>query len=99
MRETAIVPTTWREGGLGNPLCQSFGIFGVSQHEVDVRVSCRVTLDAGQGEGRLAVAPVGRPEQREKRRVLRERHQLAVAERPARRREVERDNADLGYEW
>jgi hypothetical protein len=56
-------------------------------------------LQVGKREVRLAVAAVGGAEQREQRGVLRERQELAVAERPALRREVEREDADLGDEW
>src|SRR5688572_16349240 len=56
-------------------------------------------FQVGQGEGGLAVAAVGRAQQREQRRVLRQRQQLAVAPRPPLWREVEREYADLGNEW
>src|ERR1700680_3401053 len=57
------------------------------------------TLQVGEGEVRLAVAAVGRSEQREERRILGDRQKLTVAEGPALRREVEREDADLCYEW
>ena len=50
---------------------------------------------SGRAKFDLAVAAVGRPEQREERGVLRQRQQLPVAPRPALRREVEREDADL----
>src|SRR3712207_8216704 len=48
-----------------------------------------------RSEGALAVAPIERVHEGEERRVLRDRHELAVAERPAGRREVERVDADF----
>ena len=47
-----------------------------------------VSLQVGQREGGLAVTAVGRAEQREERGVLRDRHQLPVAEGPAGRRKL-----------
>ena len=52
-------------------------------------------LQVRQGEGVDAVAAIGRAEDREQGVVLRDRHQLAVAPRPALRREVEAETADL----
>src|SRR5947209_13948990 len=49
----------------------------------------RVALHVGKSEVALAIAAVGGTEQREERRVLREGKDLAVAERPSLRREVE----------
>ena len=51
------------------------------------------SLEVGQLERRLAVAPVHRPEQREQRLGLRDGHGLAVAMRPALGGEVEAENA------
>src|SRR5262245_29512998 len=59
----------------------------------------RVTLHVGQREVRFAVAAVGVAEQGEKRRVLRERENLAVAEGPALGREVEGEDANLSDKW
>ena len=58
----------------------------------------RAPLQIRQRKVALAVAAVGGPEQREQRRVLRDRQELAVAERPALRGEVERKDANLGNE-
>src|SRR6185369_5816126 len=52
----------------------------------------------GEREGALAVAAVGGAEEREQRGILGDRHDLPVAERPPRGREVEREDADLRYE-
>src|SRR5262245_6132973 len=54
-----------------------------------------IPLKIGQREGRLPIASVRRAEQREERGVLGNRHQLAVAEGPAFRREVEWKDPDL----
>ncbi len=59
----------------------------------------RIALHVGQPEGALAVAAIGGAEQGEQRGVLRDRHQLAVAEGPSPRRKIEREDADLGHEW
>src|SRR3954454_375790 len=56
------------------------------------------TLKVRKRERRLSVPSVRRAEEREERRVLAERQQLDVAERPALRREVEREDPDLGDE-
>src|SRR5262245_37739904 len=56
-------------------------------------------LEVGQGEGGPPVATVVRAEQREERRVLGDGQQLAVAQRPAERREVPAEHSDLAYEW
>jgi hypothetical protein len=53
----------------------------------------------GEGEVRLAVAAVGRAEQREERGVLRDRQDLSVAEGPALRGEVVGNEADLTEKW
>src|SRR5207253_3858955 len=55
-------------------------------------------LKIRQREVGLAVTAVHRAEQREERRVLRYRQQLAVARGPAGRGEVVREDADLCYE-
>jgi hypothetical protein len=52
-----------------------------------------------QRERRLAVASVGRADQREQGLVLGDRQQLAVAERPASRGEQASEHADLGNIW
>src|SRR5260370_30873383 len=57
----------------------------------------RTSLHVRQREVALAVAAIGGAEQRKQRRVLRDRHKLPVAERPAFGREVERENADLRH--
>ena len=51
-----------------------------------------------QAEGNLAVPAIDRADQREHRVVLGNRQQLAVAARPAPRREVEAAHADFGEE-
>ncbi len=56
-------------------------------------------LQVGQAKGGLPVAAVGRADQLEEGRVLVDRHQRTVAERPALRREVEADDADFTDEW
>src|SRR6478609_1477830 len=58
-----------------------------------------VALHVGKGEIRLAVAAVGRAEQREKSGVLRKRQDLTVAERPPFGGEVEGEDADFSNEW
>ena len=50
-----------------------------------------------QREGALAVAAVGRADQLEQRLVLGDGQQLALAEHPARRREVAGEHPDLAY--
>src|SRR5262249_14211831 len=55
-------------------------------------------LQVGQCEGAPAVAAVGRAEQREQRRVLRDGKQLACADGPPSGREVEGEHAYLGDE-
>jgi hypothetical protein len=60
----------------------------------------RITaLKVRQRERRDAVAAVGRAEQREQRLVLRDRHDLPVAERPAFRGEGEREDGNLSEKW
>src|SRR5580658_4521572 len=54
-------------------------------------------LQVRQGEVGLAVAAVGGAEQREQRRVLAKRQELAVAEGPPGRREVKRKDPDLRH--
>src|SRR5262249_17040094 len=61
-------------------------------------VKRRVALKIRQLEIRSSIAAIGRPEQREQRRILRNREQLASAERPAEGGEVERENPYLGDE-
>src|ERR1043166_9421730 len=53
----------------------------------------------GQRKRRYAVTAVHGAEQREQRRVLRDRQQLALAQRPAARREVIGEQRDLAEEW
>ncbi|KNX68149.1 hypothetical protein KO06_14530, partial [Listeria monocytogenes] len=59
----------------------------------------RIALHVGQREVAPAVAAVSGAEQGEQRGVLRDRHQLAVAEGPSLGRKIEREYADLGQEW
>src|SRR3954453_13071602 len=58
----------------------------------------RATLQVRQRKIALAVAAIEGAEQREQRRVLRDRQQLSIAPLPAFGREVERKNADFGDE-
>src|SRR5207237_2679743 len=58
-----------------------------------------ISLKIWQPEGRLAIAAVGRAEQREERLVLVDRQQLPVTHRPAFRREIETHDPNLGKEW
>ena len=62
---------------------------------VAAHVERGAALHVGQRKSAFAVAAVGRAEQGEQRGILGDGHKLAVAERPAARREVERENADL----
>src|SRR5260370_1370693 len=52
-------------------------------------------LEVRQREGRLAVAPIGRSQEREQGLVLVDGQQLAVAKSPALGREVERHDLDF----
>ena len=54
------------------------------------------SLQIGQREVGLAVAAIGRAQQREQRLVLVDRHQLTVAERPTLGRKIEGHDLDLG---
>jgi hypothetical protein len=58
----------------------------------------RTALQVRQREVALAIAAVGGAQQREERRVLRDRQQLAIALGPALGREVEREDADFRNE-
>src|SRR4051794_30446360 len=55
-------------------------------------------LQVGECERALAIAAIGGAEQREQRRVLRDRHELTVAEGPASRRKVEWEDTNFGDE-
>jgi hypothetical protein len=57
----------------------------------------RTALQIWQSKGRLAIATVGGAEQREERRILTNRHELAIAERPTFRRKIEGEDSDFGY--
>src|SRR4051812_388689 len=58
---------------------------------------CHATSQIGQPESRLPVAAIGRAQQREQRRILRDRKELAIANRPAARREVSTEHPDFAY--
>src|SRR4051812_42102740 len=58
----------------------------------------RAPLQVRQGEGALAVAAVGRSEEREQGGILRDWHKLTIAERPALGREVEPKDTNLSDE-
>jgi len=56
-------------------------------------------LEIRQPEGVLPVAAIGRSDQVEENVVLRDRQQLAVAKRPAGRRKVAAEQANLTDKW
>src|SRR5687767_2526320 len=56
-------------------------------------------LEIGQAEIALAIAAVVRAEQGEQCGVLADRHKLAIAERPASRSKVEREDANFSDKW
>ena len=59
----------------------------------------RATAQVGQCERGLAVAAIGRAEQRKQRLVLADREQLPRTDRPAARREIESEHPDLAEVW
>src|SRR4051794_23150657 len=62
------------------------------------RMHRRVFLHVGKSEVGFAISSIGGSKEREQGRVLREREDLAVTERPALRGEVERKDANLSNE-
>ncbi len=71
----------------------------LSQSESLTEVDGDARLKIGQGEVDPAVAPVGRAQDRKQRLILIDWQQLAVAESPALRREIERADLDFTYKW
>src|SRR6266576_2563617 len=55
-------------------------------------------LEIGKREGAFSIASIHSTQQRKERRILTNRHQLAIAERPSGRGEIKGHDPDFGYE-
>src|SRR4051812_7085841 len=76
----------------------TLGAAGLAKRERLAKMDRHLPPQVWQGERGLPVASVGCTEQREQRLVLIDRQKLSVAQRPAFRWEIERDNLDFGKE-
>src|SRR5688500_3114952 len=76
-----------------------FSPAGLGENEAVPLMDGNAPAKIGQSKRALAVSPVRRADDREKRFVLADREQLALAEHPSRRREVAREHPDLSNIW